>query len=819
MIAFDRATEAFHALGLTVDDKGHGRAAAQAPGHSPADRSVSITAIDGQVLIYSHSDPTEQVLAALNLAPRDLFDEPKGARYDYPDGRRVHRSPEKRFRQSGNTKGTSLFRADLVVDATVVYVCEGEKDVLAAESIGLTATCTSMGAGKAHLADLTPLYGKTVVIVADRDEAGRKHAEQVAELLDGKAGVTIVEPAVGKDLADHVAAGLGADDLIVTATPATTEVNSAHAEPAEDKPERKGAATQLVELAMSRYVLGVTPDGDPYAIPRSGGHVARSLRGGKAGLRAELSREYYRLHERAAPQQALADALLVLEGQSAEAEPTPTHLRVAEADGVIYLDVGDVAESVIRIDRTGRWEYGDLDVPVLFKRTVLTGPYPEPSRDGDLEQLWSTLNVAEADRPLLLAAMAAALIAPDVPHPVLALAGEQGTAKTTTTKTVVALTDPSSVPVRKPPRDMDSWVTAAAGSWVVGIDNISTIGDWFSDSLCRAATGEGDVKRALYTDSGLSVVAFRRVIVVNGIDWGAMRGDLAERSLIVTLERIPPEQRRSEADLAEAWAEVYPTIFGGLLDLAAKVYSILPTIVLAESPRMADFARILAAVDQIMGTTGLARYAGQSETLAADTIASDPFLAAVTDAITTEFEGSAAELLALATPISDRWRAPKGWPRSARTVTSTLRRSAPALRSTGWTVENLGSANKACVVHWRMVAPRPEIAGKRHLPSLPSLPAEQSASSNGVEGGRLRAGKADSGNPPARSTNLPTPATNLPDPTIPATNNALTSRSREGRESRDRLRAISVCRDCGTTLNPSNHSGRCAECKLASAAS
>ena len=618
----------------------------------------------------------------------------------------------------------------------MVYVCEGEKDVLAAESIGLTATCTSMGAGKAHLADLTPLYGKTVVIVADRDEAGRKHAEQVAELLDGKAGVTIVEPAVGKDLADHVAAGLGADDLIVTATPATTEVNAAHAEPAEDKPERKGAATQLVELAMSRYVLGVTPDGDPYAIPRSGGHVARSLRGGKAGLRAELSREYYRLHERAAPQQALADALLVLEGQSAEAEPTPTHLRVAEADGVIYLDVG-----------------------------------------------------------------------------------EQGTAKTTTTKTVVALTDPSSVPVRKPPRDMDSWVTAAAGSWVVGIDNISTIGDWFSDSLCRAATGEGDVKRALYTDSGLSVVAFRRVIVVNGIDWGAMRGDLAERSLIVTLERIPPEQRRSEADLAEAWAEVYPTIFGGLLDLAAKVYSILPTIVLAESPRMADFARILAAVDQIMGTTGLARYAGQSETLAADTIASDPFLAAVTDAITTEFEGSAAELLALATPISDRWRAPKGWPRSARTVTSTLRRSAPALRSTGWTVENLGSANKACVVHWRMVAPRPEIAGKRHLPSLPSLPAEQSASSNGVEGGRLRAGKADSGNPPARSTNLPTPATNLPDPTIPATNNALTSRSREGRESRDRLRAISVCRDCGTTLNPSNHSGRCAECKLASAAS
>lgn len=817
MIAFKRVIDAFHNAGLIVDDKGHGRAAAQAPGHSTADRSVTITAIEGSVLVCSHSDPTDQVLDALNLAPRDLFDEPKGGRYDYPDGRKVHRTPEKKFRQSGNTKGNSLFRGDRITGATSVYYVEGEKDVLAGESIGLVATCSAMGAGKAHLADLTPLYGKTVIIVADRDEPGRKHAEQVAELLDGKAGVTIAEAAAGKDLADHVAAGLGVEDLVITRECATAVTKTAVAEPAEDKPERKSAATQLVELALARYILGTTPEGDPYAIPKSGGHVARSLRGGKAGLRAELSREYYRLHEKAAPQQALADALLVLEGESAEAEPVPTHLRVAEADGAVFIDVGDVAESVIRVDRTGRWEFGKFEVPVLFRRTVLTGPFPEPSRGGDLEALWSILNVAESDRPLLLAAMVAGLIAPDVPHPVLALAGEQGTAKTTTTKTIVALTDPSSVPVRKPPRDMDSWVTAAAGSWVVGIDNISTIGDWFSDSLCRAATGEGDVKRALYTDSGLSVVAFRRVIVVNGIDWGAMRGDLAERSLIVTLERIPPEQRRSEADLAEAWAEVYPSIFGGLLDLAAQVYSILSTVVLAESPRMADFARILAAVDQILGTTGLARYAGQSATLAADTIASDPFLAAVTESVVSEFEGSAAEILAMATPVTDRWRAPRGWPRSARSVTSILRRSAPALRSTGWTVENLGSANKDKTVRWRLMAPRPEIARNEPPLSPPSPPGQQNASSAGVQGGGLTAGQPESVNPPTGSTNPPIPASNPPTSGIPATDKPLSSADGSGGDSGHRIRAISGCRDCGAELKASNTTGRCAECRLASA--
>ena len=67
--------------------------------------------------------------------------------------------------------------------------------------------------------------------------------------------------------------------------------------------------------------------------------------------------------------------------------------------------------------------------------------------------------------------------------------------------------------------------TAAAGSWVVALDNLSGIPAWLSDSLCRASTGDGNVKRALYSDAGLAVVKFRRCVVINGIDLGALRGD------------------------------------------------------------------------------------------------------------------------------------------------------------------------------------------------------------------------------------------------------------------------------------------------------
>ncbi len=128
-------------------------------------------------------------------------------------------------------------------------------------------------------------------------------------------------------------------------------------------------------------------------------------------------------------------------------------------------------------------------------------------------RLWDFVNVDAEDRPVLLAVLVAALIQCDVPHPVLALFAEQGSAKSTTTRMLVDLIDPSPVPLRQAQRDADSWVTAASGSrgsWVVALDNLSAIPPWLSDSLCRAATGDGNVKRALYTDADLAVVKFRR---------------------------------------------------------------------------------------------------------------------------------------------------------------------------------------------------------------------------------------------------------------------------------------------------------------------
>lgn len=471
----------------------------------------------------------------------------------------------------------------------------------------------------------------------------------------------------------------------------------------QDGEARKSAATTLVDLAQQRYRFGCAPDGEAFAVPASGPRVVATLRGNRQSLRGQLAREYFRATGRAAPQQALADALLVIEGIAQDAEPEPLHLRVAEHGGAHWLDLGDASGRAVRVDANG-WDV--TDPPVLFRRTVLTGALPVPERGGSLSDLWRALNISEADKPLAAAYLVAALHT-DIAHPVLTLLGEQGTGKSTAARMLVSCIDASPAPLRKPPRDADSWVTAAAGSWVVGLDNLSAVPDWLSDSICRAVTGDGDVRRRLYTDGDHAVFSFRRCIIANGIDLGAVRGDLAERMLPINLDLIPDDSRLCDTEIWPRWTDMQPRVLGAVLDLAASVARMIPSLRLDSKPRMADFAKIVAAVDSVLGTSGLAAYLGKQGALAIDALSGDALFAAIAERYPRGFEGTAADLYAAVTPE----RPPRGWPADARAVTQRLKRLAPVMRKAGWRVSDDGGANHRNAIRWDLRPPtRPEIA-------------------------------------------------------------------------------------------------------------
>lgn len=254
---------------------------------------------------------------------------------------------------------------------------------------------------------------------------------------------------------------------------------------------------------------------------------------------------------------------------------------------------------------------------------------------------------------------------------------------------VIGIVDPSGAPKRTAPRDIKAWATQAFNSWALCLDNVSIIPDWLSDALCRAVTGDGIVDRALYTDDDVVVLEFRRVLAMTTIDAGALAGDLAERLVTIELHTIPDARRREENEMDQAYADAHAAILASLFDLLAKVLKVLPDVVLTERPRMADFARILAAVDQVQDWKTMDSYRASARDAVADVLDGEPFAQAVVALV----DKAGPDGLSLTTQeildsVTTPDKLPKKWPKDSTRAGGQLKRLAPALRTIGIEVDD-----------------------------------------------------------------------------------------------------------------------------------
>lgn len=451
----------------------------------------------------------------------------------------------------------------------------------------------------------------------------------------------------------------------------------------EEVGEDRKMADQLVRLALRRYRFGRTEANEAFAVENNGPNVAKLLRGSDS-LRASLGRAYYKTYKRTPNASAVADALNVLCGEALEVEAEELSLRVAKHQDGIVLDLASSDGKAVVIGANG-WTIVDRS-PVLFRRTALTARLPVPVPGGKLREVRELLNVSDESWPLLKGWLTSALI-PWIAHPVLMLGGIQGTGKSTAMRLMCGLFDPSEAPLRSEPRDVEQWATMAAGSWCVALDNVSHLSPWLSDALCKAVTGDGFVRRRLYSDSDVAVLSFRRVVGMTSIDAGALRGDLADRLLLVELEPIDDVRRRSEAEILHLYDQMRPRLLGALLDTVVGVLAALPDVRLQQMPRMADFTRVLAAMDKSdkSDDPALPIYLGQHVRLAAEVIEADPVAGAIVALVQQQGEwcGTATELLAAIRPEHPS----KGWPNTPQAMGGRLKRLIPALKLFGIEVE------------------------------------------------------------------------------------------------------------------------------------
>ncbi len=276
-----------------------------------------------------------------------------------------------------------------------------------------------------------------------------------------------------------------------------------------------------------------------------------------------------------------------------------THLRVGHHGDSYYLNLMDDAWRAVRINAQD-WQIVP-NPPIIFVRSGTAKPLSPPVKSGSLAMIDELIRVQHTpDRHMIVSWLLNALF-PTGAYPILLLTGEQGSAKSTTSKLLRGLIDPAKPLMRPLQKDDRNLMIEATHNWVLCYDNLSTITPAHSDSLCRLAVGAGFGVRSHYENKAETTFDAARPLILNGIGSVVNRLDLLDRCIRVKLAPISSTERKTEAELYQRAKELQPYILGALLDLFSKCLANLPHTTPRELPRMADFAKRVLAVETEIG--------------------------------------------------------------------------------------------------------------------------------------------------------------------------------------------------------------------------
>jgi putative DNA primase/helicase len=163
----------------------------------------------------------------------------------------------------------------------------------------------------------------------------------------------------------------------------------------------------------------------------------------------------------------------------------------------VFIDLCDDGWRAIECTKNG-WTVIDR-VPANIKFTRRDGmmSMPDPERVTEqcsgIEELRSFFgNLSQAHFALVVGWVMSCLRDTGV-FPVLMVHGESGSGKTVLTKLLMDLIDPRDERALSIPKDDRALIVFAKQTFLVGFENISVIPAWFSDALCRLASGDSFV--------------------------------------------------------------------------------------------------------------------------------------------------------------------------------------------------------------------------------------------------------------------------------------------------------------------------------------
>jgi len=369
-----------------------------------------------------------------------------------------------------------------------------------------------------------------------------------------------------------------------------------------------------------------------------------------------------------------------------------------------YYDLTTPKWEIIKLSADEGWKIITDNQEPIFKRyenNCCPQVYPSKDYTKDIfERFLKLFNFQSKKDILLFSVYLVSLFIPEIPKVILIIRGTGGGAKTTAFRMTKEIVDPSSVDTFSFPKQINDLVQTLDHHYVSFFDNVSFISEEVSDLLCRAVTGSGNIKRALYTTDTDFIYKYKRCIGINGINLATTRADFLDRSLIIEVKRIEKEKRRKEEELNKEFQELKPLVLGFIFDLLVKVLKYRKDLDKYEQilkngyPRMADFAEWGEIISRCMGygdNEFLEAYyeniANQNDEVIESSPVAEALLLFMFEMEKEYWEDTPTRLYRELTDIIDQikpeLKRSKEWPKASNKLTSILNSVANNLREKG----------------------------------------------------------------------------------------------------------------------------------------
>ncbi len=323
-------------------------------------------------------------------------------------------------------------------------------------------------------------------------------------------------------------------------------------------------------------------------------------------FRSWLQRLYYQAKGKGANSDGMNQALDTIEAiaQFDGKGEIELHNRVCKHDGAYWYDLTNDQWQTIRITETG-WQVIN-DPPVMFRRLTHQKPQVIPDKSGTLEALNPFLvGIKKEKHKTLLKVWIASCFLPDFPHTIPVPYGEQGSGKTSVSKLMKGIIDPSVMDVLGGTGDRQEIIQNLSHHWLLAYDNLSSLSKETQNIFCRAVTGAAYSKRKLYTDDEDSLTYTRNCLILSGINYPATAPDLLDRCILIELRNLSRAGVIiKEEVLKQKTQEAIPSILGGVFNTLVKAIQIKKALSLTNLPRMADWTEWGYAIAEVTGSGG-----------------------------------------------------------------------------------------------------------------------------------------------------------------------------------------------------------------------